>query len=163
MTAFDYAVLLIVGVSMLISVLRGLVREALALAGWVAAFWVASHYAVPAAAYLPDAIPSETLRVLAGFVGLFLGTLLIATLFTIAIAELVKTLGLSAVDRSLGALFGLARGVLIVLVLVFLAGMTPLPHQTFWRNAMLSAPFEEFVGVVKPWMPEQLAKRISYD
>lgn len=163
MTAFDYAVLLIVGISMLISVLRGLVREALALAGWVGAFWVASHYAVEVSGYLPDAIPSETLRIMAGFVALFLGTLLIATLFTIAIAELVKTLGLSAVDRGLGAFFGLARGVLIMLVLVLLAGMTPLPHQSFWRNAMLSAPFEEFVGVVKPWLPEQLAKRISYD
>lgn len=163
MTAFDYAVLLIVGISMLVSVLRGLVREALALAGWVAAFWVASHYAVPASVYLPEAIPSETLRVLAGFVALFLATLLIATLFTIAIAELIKTLGLSALDRSLGALFGLTRGVLIVMVLVMLAGMTPLTHQSFWRNAMLSAPFEEFVGVVKPWLPESLAKRISYD
>lgn len=163
MTAFDYAVLLIVGVSILISVMRGLVREALALAGWVASFWVAANYTVPLAPLLPDAIPSEALRMLAAFVALFLGTLLIASLMTIALAELVKKLGLGAIDRGLGALFGLARGLLIMLVLVLLAGLTPLPRQGFWRNAMLSAPFEAFVAVARPWLPEQLAKRISYD
>lgn len=163
MTAFDYAVLLIVGVSILISVLRGLVREALALAGWIAAFWVAASYTVPLAPLLPEAIPNETLRMLAAFVALFLGTLLIATLMTIALAELVKKLGLGAIDRGLGAFFGLARGLLIVLVLVLLGGLTPLPHHGFWRNAMLSAPFEAFVAVVMPWLPVQLAKRINYD
>ena len=163
MTAFDYSVLLIVGVSILISVMRGLVREALALAGWVAAFWLAASYTVLLAPLLPDAIPDETLRMLAAFVALFLGTLLIATLLTIALSELVKKLGLGAVDRGLGALFGLARGLLIMLVLVLLGGLTPLPHHGFWRNAMLSAPFEAFVAVVRPWLPEQLAKRINYD
>jgi membrane protein required for colicin V production len=163
MTAFDYTVLLIVGVSILISVMRGLVREALALVGWVAAIWVAVNYAVPLAPLLPDAVPNETLRLLAAFVALFLATLLLATLFSIALSELVKKLGMGAVDRGLGALFGLARGLLIVAVMVLLAGLTPLPHQGFWRNAMLSAPFEAFVVVVKPWLPEQLAKRINYD
>lgn len=163
MTVFDYTVLLIVGVSILISVMRGLVREALALAGWVAAIWVAVNYAVPLAPFLPDAVPNETLRLLAAFVALFLATLLLASLFSIALSELVKKLGMGAVDRGLGALFGLARGLLIVMVLVLLAGLTPLPHQGFWRNAMLSAPFEAFVVVVKPWLPEQLAKRINYD
>lgn len=163
MTAFDYAVLLIVGISILISVMRGLVREALALTGWVAAFWIAAHFTVPLAPLLPTAIPGETLRLLAAFIILFLGTLLIASLMTIALAELVKKLGLGAVDRGLGALFGLMRGLLIMLVLVLLAGLTPLPHEGFWRNAMLSAPFEALVVGIKPWMPEKLAKRISYD
>jgi len=163
MTVFDYTVLLIVGVSILISVMRGLVREALALAGWVAAIWVAVNYAVPLAPLLPEAVPNEALRLLAAFVALFLATLLLATLFSIALSELVKKLGMGAVDRGLGALFGLARGLLIVMVMVMLAGLTPLPHQGFWRNAMLSAPFEAFVVVVKPWLPEQLAKRINYD
>ena len=163
MTAFDYTVLLIVGVSILISVMRGLVREALALAGWVAAFWVAASYSVPLAPLLPEAVPNETLRLLAAFVALFLGSLLLASLLTIALAELVKKLGMGAVDRGLGALFGLARGVLIVLVMVLAAGLTPLPRQGFWRNAMLSSPFEAFVVVVKPWLPVELAKRISYE
>lgn len=163
MTVFDYAVLLIVGVSILVSVMRGLVREALALAGWVAAFWVAIEYSVPLSPFLPDAVPNETLRLLAAFVALFLSTLLIASLVTIAMAELVKTLGLGTVDRGLGAFFGLVRGLLIVLVLVLVAGLTPLPRHGFWHNAMLSAPFEAFVVEVKPWLPPQMAARISYD
>jgi membrane protein required for colicin V production len=163
MTGFDYAVLLIIGISILISVMRGLVRETLALAGWIAAFWVAIEYSVPLAPFLPDAVPNETLRLLAAFVALFLATLLIASLVTIALAELVKKLGLGSVDRGLGVFFGLARGLLIVLVLVLVAGLTPLPRQGFWHNAMLSAPFEAFVMEVKPWLPPQMATRISYD
>ena len=163
MITFDYTVLAIVGISILLGVLRGLVREALNLVAWVAAFWVANAYTVEVAPLLPEAIPSESLRFFAAFVALFLGTLLLMSLVTIALAELVKTLKLGVYDKGLGAMFGLLRGLLITLIVVLLAGMTSLPHQGFWRNAMFSAPLEAFAADVKPWLPEGLAKRISYD
>lgn len=163
MTAFDYTLLAVVGVSILLGVMRGLVREALNLLAWVAAFWLAYAYTADIAPMLPEAIPSESLRLLAAFVMLFLGALLLMSLVTIALAELVKNLGLGVYDRGLGALFGLARGVLIVLTLVLLAGLTSLPHQGFWRNAMFSAPLETLAADVKPWLPEGLSKRINYE
>lgn len=147
---------------MLVSILRGMVREVLSLGGWLAAFWAASGYCVELAALLPQAIPGQTLRLLAAFVILFLGVLLLAALVTIAFSEFARTLGLGAMDRMLGAFFGLARGIVILAVLVLLAGLTALPRQPFWQNAMLSAPLEALVISAKPWLPGELAGRISY-
>lgn len=163
MTSFDYAVLLIVGFSVLLSVMRGMVREILALLSWVAAFWVANAFSGQLVPMLPASIPNESLRYLAAFVILFLATLLVTSLITIALSEVIKNLGLKPADRLLGAFFGLARGMLIVLVIVLVAGLTTLPHQPFWRNAMFSAPLEAFAADVKPWLPEGLSKRISYE
>ncbi|MDD5240150.1 MAG: CvpA family protein [Sulfuricella sp.] len=163
MTALDYTILTIIGISILLGVMRGLVREALNLLAWVAAFWVANAYTVEIAPLLPAAIPTESVRLLAAFVLLFLGALLLMSLVTIALAELVKTLKLGAYDKGLGAVFGLLRGLLIVLAMVLLAGLTDLPHQGFWRNSMFSAPLEALAADVKPWLPEGLSKRVSYD
>ncbi len=163
MTVFDYAALLIVGFSVLLSVMRGAVREVLALLSWVVAFWVANIYTVQLAPLLPNGIPDESLRLLAAFVILFLVALLLMSLLTIALSELVKTIGLGLLDRGLGALFGLARGGLIVMVLVLLAGLTSVPRQSYWRNAMFSAPLEALAMSLKPWLPEGLSRRINYD
>lgn len=163
MTAFDYVILLTIGLSILLSVMRGAVREVLALLSWVVAFWLANIYTSRFVPMLPEAIPSESLRYLAAFVILFLVALLVMSLLTIGISELVKTVGLSMIDRGLGAIFGLARGVLIVLVLVLLAGLTSLPKQGVWQNAMFSAPLEAFAIAAKPWLPDDLSKRIRYD
>jgi membrane protein required for colicin V production len=163
MTFFDIAVLVIIGLSILLAVMRGVVKEVLSLVGWGLAIWLAMTYTVPVAQMLPAGIPNEAIRLLAAFVILFLGALLLAALAAITAAELIRTVGLGATDRLLGAVFGLARGVLIVAILVLLAGLTTFPRQPFWRNAMFSAPFEELVIGVKPWLPDGLSKRINYE
>lgn len=163
MTLFDYAVLLIIGISILLSVMRGVVREVLALLSWVAAFFVAKTYVGDVVPYLPQVIPNDALRMLAAFVALFLGSLLLMSLLSIAASELIKTLGLGAVDKGLGIFFGFARGFLIVCLLVMLGGLTPLPHQGLWQNAMFSAPLEALVMSNKHWLPDDFSKRIHYE
>lgn len=163
MTAFDYAVLVIVGISILISVIRGLVREVLALLAWVAAFATATLLGADAGALMPQAIPTEELRLLTGFLAVFVGVLLVMSLAAMAISRLVKGAGLGVEDRMFGMLFGLARGGLIVLVLVLLAGLTTLPRDPIWRNAMLSSPLESLALYVKAWLPGDLSRRIKYD
>lgn len=163
MTSFDYAVLLIVGFSVLLSVMRGVVREILALLAWGAAFVVANAFSGQLVPMLPATIPNESVRYLAAFIILFLVTLLVMSLITIALSEVIKNLGLKPADRLMGAVFGLARGMLIVLVIVLVAGLTSLPHQVFWRNAMFSAPLEAVAQMVKPWLPEDFSKRINYE
>ncbi|HEY8096768.1 MAG TPA: CvpA family protein [Methylobacter sp.] len=163
MTSFDYAVLAIVGLSILLSMMRGFVREILSLASWVAAFFVAKLYTLELAPLLPQEIPSESLRLLAAFLILFLATLLVSSLLAIALAQIFKNLGLSWVDRFLGAFFGLARGIVIIGVLVMLAGLTSLPKDGRWRNAMFSAPLEAMVVSVLPWFPNDIAKHVKYD
>lgn len=163
MTGFDYAVLGIIGISVLLSIMRGFVREILALVSWVVAFIVAKLYTMELVPLLPEAIPSEALKLLAAFLILFLATLLLCSLLAIALSQIFKKVGLGWADRGLGALFGVLRGVLIVATLVLLAGFTAIPKDPMWRNAMFAAPLEAMVSSVLPWLPEDIAKHVKYD
>lgn len=163
MTSFDYTVLLIIGISIIVSMMRGALREVLAIAGWLVAFYVAKIYAVQLVPVLPQDIPTEPLKVLAAFLILFLGVLLIASLLTIALSSIIKKIGLNWLNRFVGALFGFARGLLIVCILVFLAGLTSLPKDARWTNAMFSSPLEALVKAALPWVPQAVAKHIKYD
>lgn len=163
MTVFDYVVVLVVGVSVLVSVMRGFLREVMALLAWVVAFWIANLYTASLAPLLPASIPSPELRLLAAFVVVFLAALLIMTLLGIALSHTLKAVGLGPMDRALGAVFGLARGLAIVWIGVLLAGLTSLPKESAWKNAMLSAPLEALVLGFRPWLPDDVAKRLRYD
>jgi membrane protein required for colicin V production len=163
MTVFDYVVIAIVGLSMLLSVIRGLVREVLALLAWVVAFLAANFFAGPLATLLPAEMSNVEVRLLVGFGAAFAVVLLSMSLLAMFASKLVKNAGLGVEDRMLGGVFGLARGMLVVMVLVLLAGLTSLPRQPVWREAMLSKPLELFAGRVKPWLPGGLSQRITYD
>lgn len=162
MTIFDFVVLIIFVVSIWISVVRGIVRESLSLAGWVIAYMVAKAFAKDFVSMLPLSITGDSLRVLISFSALFLSVLLVMSLITILSSALVKTVGLGSVDRLFGAFFGLARGLLAVLLLVLLAGLTTLPQEPFWQKALLSKPLEAGVIMTMPWLPQDLSKRINY-
>lgn len=162
MTAFDYVVLTILAASIVVSMLRGLVREVLSLIAWIAAFILANRYGADMAALLPDAVPAGTLRLVVGFAILFAGTLVLAALVNRAIAHIIEASGLKVVDRGLGGLFGLARGALIVVTLVMLAGMTDLPRTPMWREALLSPLAESAARTIKPWLPDEWGRRIAF-
>lgn len=162
MTLFDYFVLAVMAVSLLVGVTRGVVSEILALVAWVAAFIAARLWAVPAGNLLLADLPDPMWRQLAGFVGVFVAVLMGFALLRWLTTLLLKAAGLRPLDRMLGALFGVARGVLVMLALVMLAGLTPLPQQQWWRQAMFAPPLETGVLAVKPWLPPELAKRIQY-
>lgn len=163
MTLFDYGVLFIIGSSILLSVMRGLVHELLALAGWVVAFVAANLFSDTVSSWLPESVGNASVRVLAAFVLLFLATLIAMGLLARLLRRLVHSAGLSAEDRILGGLFGFARGLLVVMIIVLLAGLTSFPRQPAWNNAMLSAPLEALAMLVRPWLPQYLSQRITYD
>lgn len=163
MTVFDYVVIAIVGLSILLSVIRGLVREVLALLAWVVAFLAANFFAGPLATLLPAEMSNVEVRLLVGFGAAFVVVLLSMSLLAMFASKLVKNAGLGVEDRMLGGVFGLARGMLVVMVLVLLAGLTSLPKQPVWREAVLSKPLVSFAGRVKVWLPGGLSQRITYD
>jgi membrane protein required for colicin V production len=162
MTVFDYSVILILGLSVMLSIIRGAVREVLSLAAWVLAFWAAQTYTVDIAELLPQNISNQSLRLMTGFALVFLTVLVVMSLVAILCSKLVKASGLSVADRSLGAVFGLARGLLMVLILVLLGGLTSLPKQPMWKNALFSPQLERVAASVKIWLPENLSKHINY-
>jgi membrane protein required for colicin V production len=162
MTIFDYAVLAILVVSILLSMVRGVVRELFSLAGWVVAFMVANSFAAGFAPMLPSSITGESPRMLLAFAALFLSALLAMALITMLMSALVKTVGLGFADRFFGSLFGFMRGLLVVVLMVLAAGMTALPQEPFWQKALLSKPLETTALMVIPWLPQDLSRRISY-
>lgn len=162
MTIFDYVVLCILIASIVISTLRGLIKEILSLVSWIVAFVVANLYGAQLAPMLPAMIPGDALRLMVAFVALFIGVRLLMALVMLAVDAVIKASGLSLADRGLGGLFGLARGLVIVLAAVILCGMTDLPKQDFWRNAMFSPLAETGVRTVKPFLPASIARHVTY-
>ena len=162
MTIFDYLVLFVLVSSVVISTLRGLVKEILSLLGWIVAFVVANAYGARLAPMLPDLLPGDTARLILAFIVLFLGVRILMGLLSLAIGALVEASGLGLADRGLGGLFGLARGIVIVLAAVILCGMTSIPQQAFWRDALLSPMAETGVRTVKPFLPAALARHVGY-
>lgn len=162
MTGFDYAVLAVVAMSVLLGLWRGVVSELLALAAWVVAFIAGRAWAEPASGFFAGLVSEPTLRYAAGFAAVVVGVLVVFALARVLLRVLLKAVGLGVVDRLLGAVFGIARGVLIVLIVVMLAGMTALPKAPWWQESVLAPPLETAVIAAKPWLPAEMAKRIRY-
>src|SRR4051812_23600393 len=110
MAWFDYAVLTIIAVSILLSVVHGFVREVLAIASWLIAFWVAQHYAAELAVFMPSPIAHQSLRLLSAFILVFLSVLIAMTIVAMVLARILRIAGLGPLDRVLGAVFGFVRG-----------------------------------------------------
>ncbi|MBK5104562.1 MAG: CvpA family protein [Burkholderiales bacterium] len=161
MTWFDYAVIGIVGLSVLLAAFRGVVREITALAGWVAALILSGLFAQELAQWLPASL-SHILRAVIAYLVIFLSVLLLSGVIGLLLAKLFHAAGLGVTDRAVGALFGFLRGAVIVLVGVMFAGLTSLPKEPFWREAALSGPVETAVLAVRPALPKDLAQRIRY-
>lgn len=162
MTLFDYLVLFVLAASVVISTMRGLVREILSLLSWVVAFVVANMYGAQLAPMLPAMIPGDALRLMVAFAALFLGVRILMGLLSMAIGALIAASGLSLADRGLGGLFGLTRGIVIVLFGVILCGMTSIPQQDFWKHALLSPMAETGVRTVKPFLPADFAQHVHF-
>jgi membrane protein required for colicin V production len=163
LTAFDYAVIAVIGLSALRGMWRGLLAEVFGLVGWVAAFIVAAIFTPDVARYVPANWPGGALtQYLVAFFGIAAAVLIVATVFSALLERLTEASGLRGIDRSLGILFGLVRGVLLALVLVAVAGLTELPHEDFWRNALLRPYAEQGVRELKPFLPAALAAYVHF-
>ncbi len=158
----DIAILTIIGISALISLFRGFVREVLSLVAWVVAFWVAFRFTTPASQLLTDYVSVETARYVLAFVALLVLSLLVTGIVNHLIAKLIDKTGLTGTDRLLGVVFGTVRGVAIVGVIVFLAGLTPVPRDPWWRESSLMGHFQELALIAISFLPPDLMQHFSY-
>jgi membrane protein required for colicin V production len=156
MTIFDFVVLLILFLSTFISVMRGLVREVLSLASWVGAFLVAKYGAPVVSGWLTGLVSHSGVRLVVAFVLVMIASVLLFSLLSLQIAKVVKVTGLRGTDRALGAFFGLARGVLVAVLLVLVAGLTPLPRERYWQDAFFRVPLETMASWMRPRLPESV-------
>ena len=160
MTVVDVVVIFVIFLSALFSLIRGFVKEAISLATWIIAIWLAATFAPKLAAALPNSIESEAVRQAVGFGVLFVLTLMVGALVNMLVAQVVKKTGLSSADRIFGVAFGILRGGLIVIVFVVIGGMTPLPEADWWQSSVLLQWFESAAIVIQDYIPDDL--NLSY-
>ena len=163
MTWVDYAVVGVFAASLVIGAWRGLVREVISILGWVIAFLAANLLAGPLGPAMPQAIPGPELRIAAAYLAVFVGSLVVTSLLGLLLSKIVKAVGLGGVDRLLGALFGAARGLLIVLAAALLAGLTGAPRQAYWRDSASGPLLAQAALALKPLLPQTFAERMRYD
>jgi len=161
-TSFDYIVLAILGVSALLGLLRGLIKEILSLIAYAAAFLAAIWWGPRVSSWLAVFIDNGLLRTAAAYAAVFIVALLLVGLVNMALGALVEKTGLTPADHGLGALFGFLRGMLIVLALVALAGYTELPKEPWWRDAQLSHAAVQAVQRIKLMLPPSLGAWLPY-
>lgn len=161
MTSLDLLVLGILAGSTVLGLMRGLVREAFSLAAWVLAFLGAKTLAPALAPRLPG-FDAPALQHAAALVLVFVAILVAAGLAGMLLASLVKLVGLGGYDRMLGGLFGVLRGVVAVLALTLLAGLTALPKTQSWQQSLARGPLEQAAVKIQPWLPKDLAALIRF-
>ncbi|OMH38696.1 CvpA family protein [Motiliproteus sp. MSK22-1] len=152
----DWVIIAVIVVSSLISLKRGFVKEALSLVTWVAAFIVARLFTDNMSALLAGYIETPSARVVAAFALLFIATLFAGALINNFIGLLIRATGLSGTDRVLGMVFGIARGGVLVVVLVALLGMSPAVKDRWWQQSLLIPHF----AVMEQWT-QNLASETS--
>ena len=130
----DWFIIVVLALSTLLSLWRGFAREAISLAGWVAAFLVANIFVDQFASVLANWINNITGRYVAAYALLFVGTLMLAGVLGMLAAQLMKLTGLSILDRVLGTVFGFARGVILILVLAFVLRQLVPPQDLQWLH-----------------------------
>ena len=157
----DVAILGILTISALISLVRGFVKEALSLVGWVLAFWLALTFTEVVASGLESQISVPSIRKAVAFMTLFVATLLVTSVVIYLVDILVQKTGISGTDRMLGIFFGISRGAIIVCILVLLASMTPLPQDPWWTQSKLLPYFTPVAAELRQYLPAELAQSVN--
>ena len=145
-TAVDWAIIAVLGLSILLSLWRGFVREAVSLAGWIAAFVIANMFVGEMATFLQQWIANVTGRYVAAYALLFAGMLMVAGIAGKLSAQVVKVTGLTLLDRLLGTVFGFARGMSIVLVVVYVLRQLAPPQNLLWLDESQLMPHVDMLG-----------------
>lgn len=157
MSTIDWVIVVIVAGSALLGVFRGLVREVFSVVGWVVGILLAWRFAAPLGDMLPADVAWPALRT-----GLAAAVLIVISVFGAAAAgwglrKIVTAAHLSGTDRTLGAVFGVLRGVLIVFVAVLWISQTAIAQQPAWKSSVLLPPFDAGVRFIAPHLPDALA------
>ncbi|MDX1343136.1 CvpA family protein [Reinekea sp. G2M2-21] len=152
MIFIDWTILVILIVSALISIRRGFTKEAMSLASWIAALLIARIFSDNLASLLSNWLANEAQRYTAAFVILFLVTLIVGSLINHLLGEFVRMTGLTGTDRALGVVFGLLRGLIIVVAILALGQLFALDQ--FWQDSVLVPYFEPVIR----WTGENIHK-----
>lgn len=163
MSMLDIIVLLILVLTVVRGLMRGMVDTLFSLAAWALAFMLGKWGAPLAAQWLPIGVENPAIRYFAGFAVVFLVVLIGVLLLGHMLASLVKAVGLGSADKVLGGVLGLAKGLMILVGFTLAAGLTSLPRTDFWKNASMSGGLQIMALYALPLLPDDMAKYVRYD
>lgn len=158
----DYAIIGLVFISLIIGLMRGFIKEAFSLVIWILAIWVGLSFSREFSHFLESSISYPSARIAASFAILFVMTLVLGGLISFLLGVLVNKTGLTGTDRFAGMIFGIVRGMVVVSILVMLAGLTPLPEDSWWKESKLIPPFQSLALWLRDHIPSGLAGYIKY-
>ena len=162
MTLFDFVVIACIVISALLALARGLIREVIALAAWIAALVLALALAGPLAEQFRTWNVSPAVLQVLAFVAIFFAVLIAGGIIAALLSGAVRAIGLGWLDRLLGGAFGVARGVLLVLVGILVAGLTSMPRSDWWQNSATAAPLTAAALEFRDWLPSAWAERLDF-
>ncbi len=158
MAAADLALLGVLAVSLILGAWRGFVYEVLSVIGWAASFYLAQWLAPEVATRLPLQSASNPVRYAAAFALVFIVAVFVAGLLAVLIKKLVEAVGLRPVDRTLGAAFGVVRGLILLLAAAVVINMTAFKSSAWWQESKGAEVLTAALKGLKPVLPEQFAK-----
>lgn len=157
----DYTIIAVLGLSVLMGLWRGFIGEVLALAVWACAFWVAWLFGPPLAVQFSASISTPSVRVLLAYALCFVAVLIAGAIVTFLMRKLVEGSGLSGSDRLLGMVFGLARGLALVVLVVLLMGFTPFQRDPWWSESRLLPSFENGARWLSARLPAEVSRYLE--
>ena len=160
MSWIDWAFIVLVTLSVIVGLVRGLVYEVMALLGWVVAYVAAHAFGLQVAPALPVGASGSALNAVSGFVAVFIATLIVWSLLSWALRKLVQASPLNPLDRMLGAVFGLLRGVLVALVVATAVNLTPLAASPGWQASRSAAGLDRVLDGLRPLLPPEVARHL---
>jgi membrane protein required for colicin V production len=163
MSMLDIIVVLVLILTVVRGLMRGMVDTLFSLAAWILAFVSGKWGALLVAPLLPIGIETQAIRYFAGFAVVFLVVLIGVLLVGHALSSLVRAAGLGSTDKVLGGTLGLAKGGVILVGLTLAAGLTSLPRTEFWRQAALSGSLQAMAQRALPLLPADVAKYVRFE
>jgi membrane protein required for colicin V production len=146
--------------SFLLGAWRGLVFEVLSAANWVAAFFLAQWFALDMARLLPMAGYSEMVRYATGFIVVFVLVVFVGSWLARLVQRLFAAVGLQPADRALGAIFGLLRGVAVLLAATVVLSMTPFKASQLWVESFGVGVSLALLRGLQPVLPEEFGRHL---
>jgi membrane protein required for colicin V production len=160
----DLVILAIIAISALISFMRGFFREAMSLGTWMAAILITLMFTSRFTILLPiDTVQSPQARATISALTLFVGTLLLGNLINWMFSRIVSQSTLGLADRTVGIVFGVIRGAVIVTLLVLSANLVPeLRQESWWMKSSLLPGFQQAAAFVHAQLPDGISQRFDF-
>lgn len=156
----DWALLAILSLSVIVGLWRGLVFEVMSLVGWLVAYVAAQVMTPSLDAYMPIGSPGSALNHGATFAAAFLVALLAWAVLARLVRMLIQATPLTVIDRMLGALFGLLRGAVALLVIATAVAFTPAARSAAWQQSHGGAWLGQLLHGLKPVLPAEVAQHL---